>query len=424
MSKPATPKPFVSYSANREDVYLNRVFAAQPTGFYVDVGAAHPMYENDTRALYERGWSGINIEPNEEFFGLLAEARPRDRNLRLAVSDEPGELAFHQVIGTGLSTADAGEAERARERGHEVAERRVAADTLRHILDEAAPNAIDLLKIDVEGFELKVLQSNDWTRFRPHLVLVEATFPDTPVRRPDLVTPYLETQGYRRVFFDGLNDYFIEQGFEAPPDAFDRPVNIFDHFQPLAEVELVNARDFLGSKVAALEEERGHAQAASRSMQAATDASIAALQEERANAEAYALSLRTALDAGTRDKRRLQHLVEAQSTDLSRASAELVAMRERSSALALELDAALDRVAAVLGLADRSRAETAEAQTRCTEAQARLAAEQAAALSTAHAQRQEVGLMLRSTSWRVTRPLRALRRPRRSLRILLGRSPE
>ena len=423
MSKPAAPKPFVSYSANREDVYLNRVFAAQPTGFYVDVGAAHPLYENDTRALYERGWSGINIEPNEEFFGLLAAARPRDRNLRLAVSDEPGELAFHQVTGTGLSTADAGEAGRARERGHEVVEHRVAADTLRHILAEAAPNAIDLLKVDVEGFELKVLQSNDWTRFRPHLILVEATFPDTPVRRPDVVTPYLETQGYRRVFFDGLNDYFTEQGFEAPADAFDRPVNIFDRFQPLAEVELANAREFLVGKVASLEDERGHQQANAHAQQAAldalrtaSDASIAALQEERSHAQANALSLQASLDESTRDRRRLQHLSEAQSTDLSRASAELVAMRERSSAIARELDAALDRVAAGLGGLDRSRAETAAVQ-------ARLAEEQGAATSTAHEQRQELGLMLRSTSWRITRPLRALRRPRRTLRILLGRPP-
>ena len=416
MSKPAAPKPFVSYSANREDVYINRVFAAQPTGFYVDVGAAHPMYENDTRALYERGWSGINIEPNEEFFGLLAEARPRDRNLRLVVSDEPGELVFHQVIGTGLSTADSGEAGRARERGHEVAERRVAADTLRHILDEAAPNAIDLLKVDVEGFELKVLQSNDWTRFRPHLVLVEATFPDTPVRRPDLVTPYLEAQGYRRVFFDGLNDYFTEQGFEPPPDAFDRPVNVFDHFQPLAEVELAHARDFLVGKVDSLEAERGHLQANARALQAASDAATAALNEQRANAQTYALSLQAALDASTKDRRRLQQLAEAQSTDLVRASAELVAMRERSSALARELDAALDNVAGMGGALDRSRAETAEIQSR-------LAQGKDSAATIAHEHRQELGLMLRSTSWRVTRPLRALRRPGRTLRILLGRSP-
>ena len=47
-------------------------------GFYVDVGAADPEELSVTRAFYERGWSGINVEPRDEYFEKLILARPRD----------------------------------------------------------------------------------------------------------------------------------------------------------------------------------------------------------------------------------------------------------------------------------------------------------------------------------------------------------
>ena len=84
---------FVSYAQNGEDVLLHRVFGGQETGFYVDVGAYHPVIGSITKAFYDRGWSGINIEPGS-VFAELAEARPRDVNLQMAVLDHAGEVAF------------------------------------------------------------------------------------------------------------------------------------------------------------------------------------------------------------------------------------------------------------------------------------------------------------------------------------------
>ena len=249
------PSRFVSYSANREDVLINRLFGAKPEGFYVDVGAAHPVWENDTKALYDRGWHGVNIEPNQSFFFELAAARPRDRNLNLAVSDEPGFLTFHEVVGTGLSTCDPDESRRAAGKGFQIVQHEVKADSLRHILEEANPPAIDLLKIDVEGYELQVLRSNDWSRFRPTLIVAEVTYPESPIRRPDLLTPFLAEQGYGRVYFDGLNDYFIEKGFALPDAIFDRPPNVFDRIVGYAEQNLVQERDAALVYIASLQSE-------------------------------------------------------------------------------------------------------------------------------------------------------------------------
>src|SRR4051812_21085326 len=86
---------FVSYSANCEDVILRRIFGNEPNGFYIDVGAAHPTFENDTKLLYDSGWHGINIEPNKEFFDVLARERTRDVNLNMVLSDTIGAIDFY-----------------------------------------------------------------------------------------------------------------------------------------------------------------------------------------------------------------------------------------------------------------------------------------------------------------------------------------
>jgi FkbM family methyltransferase len=404
VSVPAS-SPFISYSANHEDVFLNRLFGKWATGFYVDVGAAHPVFENDTKALYDRGWRGINIEPNARFFRELVTQRPCDRNLNVAVSDLPGQLTYNEVIGTGLSTCDLEGAQRAAARGFQVVPQTVEATTLRHILEEAQAPAVDLLKVDVEGFELKVLSSNDWSRFRPKLILAEATFPESPVRRPEEVTPYLAAHGYRHVYFDGLNDYYVEENFEIPADVFDRPPNIFDNVVLMTQQQAVDERNALALEVDSVKRELNN------------------LHQERENSEPHLAALRRRIDdlrqerddvkrehenarlriaqlaMQIKDHARLLAATEKQlreardnaadyAADFARAREEMIVMRGRNAALAGQLQDELNRRDAEL-----------------------------------HALKTTVHQLYTSTSWRITRPLRALARPRRTLRILLGRWP-
>lgn len=97
---------FISYAQNFEDVLLNRIFREQNTGFYVDIGANHPVYDSVTKAFYERGWRGINIEPVPQYYNLLKCDRAEDINLNIGISDEEGELIFCDLVDTGLSTFD------------------------------------------------------------------------------------------------------------------------------------------------------------------------------------------------------------------------------------------------------------------------------------------------------------------------------
>jgi len=355
---------FISYSANNEDVLLNRIFRGKNVGFYVDVGAAHPTFENDTKALYDRGWSGINVEPNNSFFDILHIERPRDSNLNIAVSEVAGDVLFFEVIGTGLSTCDPDEAKRATEKGFEVVQRIVRTQTLRDLLEAARPASIDLLKIDVEGFEPNVIRSNDWTSFRPNVVLAEATFPETPLRRPNIVGRLLEQEGYRHVYFDGLNDYYFERDFTGPAGVFDTPVNIFDQFIPLVQVTLRDERDFLAVQLAS-----------SEAIRTATEEELV---QARRDVEAT-----QALMAALKDQMRASETARmAAEEDLARAKNELITMHTRMTALGDQL----------------TNSDAAYADM----------------LAQATALRQ-------STSWRITRPLRALVQPRKTLKFVSSR---
>ena len=246
--------PFTSYSLNFEDVILHRLFPGTENGFYVDVGAGHPRFENDTFSLYQRGWRGINIEPNQGFHAALMEERPRDTNIRTVLSDSFGDVCtYHELDGSGLSTCDAEQAAAHQAIGLDVVKRKFPAKTLSSILSEAGVMDINILKVDVEGFEEKVLAGNDWERFRPDVVLIEATYPENPIRRPTNIPIFLKERGYRHVHFDGLNDFYLEGGFEAPP-GLSLPPNVFDRFVPHQIAELRVQVDSLSKHLKAAEE--------------------------------------------------------------------------------------------------------------------------------------------------------------------------
>lgn len=85
---------FISYAQNLEDVMLYRALKHIKRGFYIDIGASHPVGGSITKAFHDRGWRGINIEPVAEFFELLKQHRPDDINLNLAVGNHQGEAEF------------------------------------------------------------------------------------------------------------------------------------------------------------------------------------------------------------------------------------------------------------------------------------------------------------------------------------------
>jgi FkbM family methyltransferase len=234
--------PMISYAQNFEDVILARVFRDRATGFYVDVGAMHPVLHSVTKHFYDSGWHGINIEPNPEFYERLVAERLRDQTLPYCIAETAGVRTFHVFANEGVSTLDPHIAEHFAARQFPRQDIQLEARPLREVL-EAAPDDIDFLKIDVEGAELEVVRSNDWTRHRPTIVLVEAIDPRTLQPSWEPWEPELTGNGYSFVYFDGLNRFYLREDQIHLRRHFSAPPNVLDQFESSTVVEVRASRE-------------------------------------------------------------------------------------------------------------------------------------------------------------------------------------
>src|SRR4051812_46188600 len=90
-----------SFAQNGEDILLWRCFGDQQQGFYVDVGASSPIVDSVTHLFYERGWSGLNLEPIPERAAELRRARPRDITICAAAGDRNTTVCLARTAGVG-----------------------------------------------------------------------------------------------------------------------------------------------------------------------------------------------------------------------------------------------------------------------------------------------------------------------------------
>jgi FkbM family methyltransferase len=144
------------------------------TGYYVDVGAYHPIDLSNTHVLYRHGWRGLTIDPNPKMAPLFARHRPEGVHLTCAVGEKEGEAAYFSFSQSNYNTMDPAVAERGIANGT-FEKMTVPVRPLASILREHVPagGEIDLLSVDCEGFDETVLRSNDWKRFRPTWVMIE-----------------------------------------------------------------------------------------------------------------------------------------------------------------------------------------------------------------------------------------------------------
>ena len=199
-----------------EDCILMSLFARLQTGFFIDVGAFHPIYFSNTHQLSKLGWTGINIEPNPESFKLFPVMRPQDTNLNVAVAgnneqrvfvcDGPysgfcdcANTEFRQIISDSYDSP--------------AGKRTVQVKTLKlaEVVAEYVPRgvSVDLITIDCEGSDLSVLQSADWSSFRPRVVLVE----DHMDSADSGILRFMRQQEYIHYCRIGLTRFFLEPEF-------------------------------------------------------------------------------------------------------------------------------------------------------------------------------------------------------------------
>ncbi|MEH6719930.1 MAG: FkbM family methyltransferase [Aurantimonas endophytica] len=242
----------ISHAQNFEDVILWRALKHVENGFYVDIGAQDPQIDSVSLLFYERGWRGVHVEPTAEYSEKLLAARPDEKVIQAAISSQAGPITFFEIEGTGLSTGAPEIAERHRAKGWSEVETKVPTLRLGELLDRYGNRDIHWLKIDVEGMEQEVIATWSPSQSRPWIVMVESTEPTSEEPTYAAWQDHLEGLGYRFVYFDGLNRFYVSEEHNELMDAFGPGPNIFDDFAlsgkgsaPFAEVlkvEIAGAR--------------------------------------------------------------------------------------------------------------------------------------------------------------------------------------
>jgi len=222
---------FISYSQNNEDVLLWRALGHVRDGFYIDVGANDPVEHSVTKAFYDAGWRGINIEPLPAHIAAFDEQRPGDVNLAVAAGSAAGSLTLYDVPDVrGWASPEKSVADLHRAEGHTVAELTVPVRTLADVCEEFVRGEIHFLKVDVEGFEGEVLRGMDFERWRPWVLVIEATLPNSRETNHASWEHLVTNRRYRYAWFDGLNRYYVAEEHAELMASFGIQPNVFDDY--------------------------------------------------------------------------------------------------------------------------------------------------------------------------------------------------
>jgi FkbM family methyltransferase len=230
----------LSYAQCLEDFHLELALGDRGSGFYIDVGAGHPVADNVSFHFYLKGWRGLVVEPQEDLARLYRSLRPRDTVIDYLVGKGDGVVPFHRVDRLhGFSTIVEENAKGAREFGAGYATEEKRIRPLSAVLAEHNAPHIDFLKIDVEGAEADVLNGMDWIKYRPSVLCIEAILPGSGKDAWQGWEPILLANDYLFAFFDGLNRFYVPKAeaaliarFPTSPTPWDAVKHYYELGQP------------------------------------------------------------------------------------------------------------------------------------------------------------------------------------------------
>ena len=193
------------HSQSQQDKFVRETFFPNvDSGVFLDIGADDGVDRNNTLFFETCGWTGLAIEPSPSRFGALARNR-RCECLNVAVSSTPGEVEFLDITGYGKGLSgivrnyDPRHVERIEREttGNALTTSkrvvRVPAVTLATLFAARALGHVDYCSIDVEGSELDVLRSIEWSAVTFGVLTIEDNYGDPEIRR------VLDEHGYRLV---------------------------------------------------------------------------------------------------------------------------------------------------------------------------------------------------------------------------------
>ena len=161
------------YSQFGEDKVLKELIPANfNNGFYVDVGCFHPKKYSNTYMLFKRGWKGINIDMEKNKIETFDLARPYDYNFLGAISNKVEKVKIYRNQKFGVSSTIN---ENFIKKKDIIDEDFIMTTTLNAVLENSPfkEKKIDLLNIDIEGNDSKVLKSLNFDIYNPSIIIIE-----------------------------------------------------------------------------------------------------------------------------------------------------------------------------------------------------------------------------------------------------------
>lgn len=207
-----------SFSQSGEDVIVEFIFNAlgirQPS--YIDIGAHHPFYINNTALFYSKGSRGINIEPDPSLFASFLKERKEDINLNIGISDTSGTLDFFIMNVPTLNTFSQQEANNYKNEGDffikEVT--KIKVETIAKVISDYKNGVFpEFLTLDAEGIDEIVLKSIDYENNKPMVICTETiSFSEKGrgVKNVDLIQ-FIESKGYILYADTHINSIFVEK---------------------------------------------------------------------------------------------------------------------------------------------------------------------------------------------------------------------
>ncbi len=202
-------------------------------GFFVEIGAFDGKTHSNTYHLAQAGWRGIYIEPIKEYYTqCLENHKNHDVTVHhLMIGDTDGTGRIFKAGEGSTACADTAAFMKKHDfpwsKGiYDDIVEEVPCKTLTHFLrDVKAPRQIDLMVIDTESYEWKVLAGLDLDHYDVTMLVVElheqrTLWHSLDVQRENIrrVNELLISKGYEKLFYDDINSIFLKR--QPPPSSY------------------------------------------------------------------------------------------------------------------------------------------------------------------------------------------------------------
>lgn len=205
-----------SYSQSGEDIVLlfllNELEVKTSNAHYIELGTCHPVYLNNTYALYKQGARGIIVEPSRRMKNIIKKYRPDDLFLNVAVDKKAGTAKYYELSTQELGTISYDSLDLEYCNGITDFDLKCEYDvetmTVNQIF-ELLDAVVDVLSIDIEGMDYEVLKELDWELYCPRIVVAELYEWGAKEQKDSKIIELMESQGYELIHRYESNGFFV-----------------------------------------------------------------------------------------------------------------------------------------------------------------------------------------------------------------------